>query len=53
VSAKNQASDPLEAPVRTTAKRTQVNTVEQRMQVETVASEYGTVAQEKLQSSCA
>jgi hypothetical protein len=49
---KNQASEPLEAPVRTVAKRTQVNTATQRMQVENVALEYYIVVQDKLQSSC-
>ena len=37
---KNQTSEPLEVPVRTAAKRTQVNTAAQRMQVETTVLEY-------------
>ena len=49
---KNQTSEPLEVPVRTATKRSQVNTAAQRMQVETTASEYCAAAQKKLQSSC-
>ena len=42
---KNQASEPLEALVRTAAKRMQVKTAAQRMQVETTALEYCAAAQ--------
>ena len=49
---KNQTSEPLEAPIRTSTKRTQVNTAAQKIQVETVVSEYCAAAQKKLQSSC-
>jgi len=48
---KNQASEPLEAPVRTAAKRMLVNTAAQRMRVGTFVSEYCADAQEKLQPS--
>ena len=44
---KNQVLEPLEAPVRTAAKRTKINTAAQRMQVETAVSEYCAAAQEK------
>jgi hypothetical protein len=47
---KNQASEPLEASVRTAAKRMQVKTVAQRMQVETTVLEYCAGEQKKLQS---
>ena len=49
---KNQTSEPLEAPIRTSTKRTQVNTAAQKIQVEIVVSEYCVAAQKKLQSSC-
>ena len=42
---KNQTSEPLEAPIRTSTKRTQVNTAAQRMQVETTVLEYCAAAQ--------
>ena len=48
---KNQTSEPLEAPIRTSTKRTQVNTAAQRMRVGTAVSEYYADDQEKLQPS--
>ena len=45
---KNQTSEPLEAPIRTSTKRTQVNTAAQKIQVEIVVSEYCVAAQKKL-----